>query len=186
MIVVSDTSPINYLVLVGQVGRLYDLYGRVIVPPSVMAELRAPQSPRLVQEWLSTQPTWLEVQSPSKAPDPRLNYLGAGERDAIALAEELRADRLLIDDRDGRREAVDRDVPVVGTLGVLAQVRIDLIGVRRRSLGVVPESPRGTSTTEGNRIEGNPSCPRGIVIRAQGFLVEFSLRELIEKARCGS
>jgi len=120
MIVVSDTSPINYLVLVDQVDRLYDLYRRVIVPPSVMEELRAPQTPRLVQEWLATQPTWLEVQSPAKPPDPRLKYLGADERDAIALAEELSADRLLIDDRDGRREAGERGVPVVGTLGVLA------------------------------------------------------------------
>ena len=120
MIVVSDTSPINYLVLVGQIDRLHDLYRNVIIPPSVMEELRAPQTPRVVQAWLATQPTWLEVRSPSKTPDPRLDYLGAGERDAIALAEELRADRLLIDDRDGRREAGERDLPVVGTLGVLA------------------------------------------------------------------
>lgn len=49
-----------------------------------------------------------------------MDYLGAGERDAITLAEELRADRLLIDDRDGRRKASRRKLPVIGTLGVLA------------------------------------------------------------------
>jgi predicted nucleic acid-binding protein len=56
----------------------------------------------------------------SRTPDLRLEYLGAGERDAITLAEDLRADRLLIDDRDGRREAGERELRVIGTLGVLA------------------------------------------------------------------
>ena len=92
MIVVSDTSPINYLVLVEQIDRLYDLYRRVIIPSSVHRELQARETPRAVHVWLSHQPTWLEVVSLSKTPDPRLDYLGAGERDAIALAEELGAD----------------------------------------------------------------------------------------------
>lgn len=42
MIVVSDTSPINYLILIEQIDRLYDLYRRVVVPPSVYRELQAP------------------------------------------------------------------------------------------------------------------------------------------------
>jgi predicted nucleic acid-binding protein len=46
--------------------------------------------------------------------------LGAGERAAIALAEELSADALLIDERDGRREAERCGLPVLGTLRVLA------------------------------------------------------------------
>ena len=120
MIVVSDTSPINYLVLVEQIDRLYDLYRRVVIPSSVHRELQARETPRAVHVWLSHQPTWLEVVSLAKTPDPRLDYLGAGERDAIALAEELGADRLLIDDRDGRREANRRQLLVIGTLGVLA------------------------------------------------------------------
>jgi predicted nucleic acid-binding protein len=120
MIVVSDTSPINYLVLVEQIDRLYDLYNRVIVPSSVYEELQAPATPRAVHAWLSSQPGWLEVVSLSRMPDSGLDYLGAGERDAITLAEDLRADRLLIDDRDGRREASQRELLVIGTLGVLA------------------------------------------------------------------
>ena len=45
--------------------------------------------------------------------------LGAGERDAIALAEELRADTLFIDDHAGRREAHLRGIPIQGMLGIL-------------------------------------------------------------------
>jgi predicted nucleic acid-binding protein len=120
MIVVSDTSPINYLVLVEQIDRLYDLYRRVIIPTSVRDELQAAETPRVVQVWLEHQPSWLEVASLSKTPLPELAYLGAGERDAIALAKELGAHRLLIDDRDGRNEAIRHGLEVVGTLGVLA------------------------------------------------------------------
>jgi predicted nucleic acid-binding protein len=104
MIVVSDTSPINYLVLVEQIDRLHDLYHRVIIPSSVYEELQAPATPRAVHAWLWSQPAWLEVQSLSRTPDSGLDYLGAGERDGITLAQDLRADRLLIDDRDGRRK----------------------------------------------------------------------------------
>ena len=45
--------------------------------------------------------------------------LGAGEREAIALAAELSADALLMDDRDARQEAKRLGVPVLGTLRVL-------------------------------------------------------------------
>lgn len=120
MIVVSDTSPINYLVLVEQIDRLYDLYRRVIIPASVRDELQAAETPRVVQAWLQNQPSWLEVAPLSKTLMPELAYLGAGERDAIALAKELGAHRLLIDDRDGRNEATRHGLEVVVTLGVLA------------------------------------------------------------------
>ena len=46
--------------------------------------------------------------------------LGRGELEAIALAQELKADALLIDDQDGRKEAIRRHLPVLGTLRVLA------------------------------------------------------------------
>ncbi|GMR23889.1 MAG: hypothetical protein BMS9Abin37_2365 [Acidobacteriota bacterium] len=120
MIVVSDTSPINYLILIEQIDRVYDLYRRVVVPSSVHRELQAPETPSAVQLWLANQPAWLEVVSLSRTADSHLDYLGPGERDAILLAEELGADGLLIDDRDGRREATRRDLRIIGTLGVLA------------------------------------------------------------------
>lgn len=120
MIIVSDTSPINYLILIGQIDRLYDLYRRVIVPSSVLRELQAPETPPAVHSWLTQLPDWLEIVSLSTSADPNLDYLGEGERDAILLADELGADGLLIDDRDGRIEAQGRGLRVIGTLGVLA------------------------------------------------------------------
>lgn len=55
----------------------------------------------------------------SSPPDPHLDYLDAGEREAIALAEELKADQILLDESDARKEAARRKLPFIGTLGIL-------------------------------------------------------------------
>ena len=53
--------------------------------------------------------------------DPLLERLDRGEQDAILLAESFKAERLIIDDLEGRREAANRGLPVIGTLGILAE-----------------------------------------------------------------
>jgi predicted nucleic acid-binding protein len=50
-----------------------------------------------------------------------MERLDRGEQDAILLAESVKAERLIIDDLEGRREAVHRGLPVIGTLGLLAE-----------------------------------------------------------------
>ena len=119
MIVVADTSPLRYLILIEHVHVLPTLYGRVIVPPAVIMELTQERTPDLVKEWLSNMPEWLHVQAPMQALTSPGMVLGAGELEAIALAAELSADALLMDDRDGRQEAKRLGVPVPGTLRVL-------------------------------------------------------------------
>lgn len=120
MIVVADTSPLNYLVLIGHVEVLHQLYGRVVVPAGVATELAAPGSPPPVRSWATTPPDWLEVRRVEVPAGSGLDSVDAGEAEAIVLAEGLRPDVLLmIDDRDGRREAARRGIPTTGTLGVL-------------------------------------------------------------------
>src|ERR1700690_2233663 len=53
--------------------------------------------------------------------DPLMDRLDRGEQDAILLAESFKAERLIIDDLEGRREAVHRGLTVIGTLGLLAE-----------------------------------------------------------------
>ena len=119
MIVIADTGPLNYLVLVQQADLLQRLFHRVLIPPAVFDELQAPETPIAVREWLSQQPAWLEVQPLRRDPDSQLDYLDSGEREAIALAEDLKADQILLDETEARREAQRRNLPVIGTLGVL-------------------------------------------------------------------
>lgn len=119
MIVVADTSPLNYLVLIGHIEILPHFYQRVVVPSSVWLELRDVNTPELVRAWSANPPAWLEVQQLKNLPDPSLDFLDSGEREAIALAVELGADRLIADETLARQEAKRRNVSVIGTLGVL-------------------------------------------------------------------
>ena len=64
MIVVADTSPLRYRILIEHVDVLPALYGRVIVPPAVMTELTHERTPASVRAWLNSKPEWLHVQAP--------------------------------------------------------------------------------------------------------------------------
>lgn len=119
MIVISDTTPLNYLALIGQQELLARLFGRVIIPQAVWTELQAGGAPESVRSWITSAPEWLEVRRANLPEDASLSMLDPGEQEAILLAQELRADLLLIDDRDGRLEATRRNIAVVGTLGIL-------------------------------------------------------------------
>ena len=119
MIVIADTTPLNHLILIEQVSILNALYGRVIVPAAVLSELQTRAAPPKVKTWISNPPDWLEVSQTVFPTDPTLIHLDAGERDAIMLAQTLKADLLLMDDLSGRQEAVRRNLTIAGTLTVL-------------------------------------------------------------------
>lgn len=106
MVVVADTSPINYLVLIGQIEILPHLYLRVLVPPAVIEELAHPLAPAPVRNWATHPPLWLEVLKPKVG--IHVANLDPGESEAIALATEMRVELLLIDEQAGRREAARR------------------------------------------------------------------------------
>lgn len=117
MVVVADTSPINYLVLIGHLEILPRLYSRILIPPAVLAELEHPMAPQRVRDWAAHLPSWLEVRTAEqKIHDLRLD---SGEREALALAAEMQVDVVLIDELQGREAAGRRGLRVAGTLAVL-------------------------------------------------------------------
>ncbi|HVX85215.1 MAG TPA: DUF3368 domain-containing protein [Phycisphaerae bacterium] len=118
MIIVSDTSPLNYLVLVHAIDVLPRLFERVYVPTAVINELSHARAPAVVRRWVSSIPPWLHVQRPSLIL-PAAADLGAGEAGALALAKELNVTTLLIDEKKGRRVAREQGFTPVGTLAVL-------------------------------------------------------------------
>ncbi len=119
MIVVADTSPLNYLLQIGCESVLPALYKRIVLPSAVLAELSHPDTPSVISSWLSHLPAWIEVRRTSSPPDASLASLDPGEREAIQLAQEQHAELLLIDERRGRMEAQRRGLATTGTLGVL-------------------------------------------------------------------
>jgi uncharacterized protein len=122
MAVVSDTSPLRYLVVTGHAELLRNILGPVFVPRAVLSELTHPSAPEAVRKWCSALPKWVSVVDPREPPDMGLGrLLDAGEAAAIQLAGELKADFLLIDERIGRNEAKRRGIPVLGALGVLLE-----------------------------------------------------------------
>jgi predicted nucleic acid-binding protein len=147
MIVVADTSPINYLLLIQEIDILPKMYGKVVIPRTVHEELLRPAAPEIVRAWIAGAPDWIEIRTPVNAPDPSLARLDAGERDAIMLATELRADQLIVDDREGRKHARERRIPVIGTLGVLKEaatlrlldLRVAVERLQTTSFYVAPE-----------------------------------------------
>jgi len=120
MIVVADSGPLHYLILLEQTKLLPRFYGQVVAPEAVLRELTASKAPQPVREWLSKPPAWFSVQSvPPDQLDLVTDDLDLGEREAIALAHLLGADLLLIDELSGRAEARRRHLRVTGTLGIL-------------------------------------------------------------------
>ena len=100
MIVVADSSPLQYLILLEQTA-LHRFYGEVLVPEAVAVELSAARAPQPVREWMSRPPAWIDVvQVTANEVASVLEGLDAGERAAIALAERVRADLILIDETE--------------------------------------------------------------------------------------
>ncbi|USR91232.1 DUF3368 domain-containing protein [Phormidium yuhuli AB48] len=131
MIVVSDTSALSNLAIVEHLWLLEAIYQTVIIPDVVARELAVashPTIPAILQlGWIQTQSlTNFEIANQLQ----QERGLDAGEANAIALAFEVSADDLLIDERLGRQEAVRLGLPIIGVLGIL------LVAKQRR---LIPE-----------------------------------------------
>jgi predicted nucleic acid-binding protein len=120
-LVVADTSPLNYLILIEAVDLLPKLFKHILIPAAVYAELTHADAPELVRGFAARKPAWLEVRpDPQRANDEVENpNLDEGERAAIELATSIGADLILMDDRAGVAAAYRRGLAVTGTLGVL-------------------------------------------------------------------
>jgi predicted nucleic acid-binding protein len=119
MSVVSNTTPLNYLILIGRTEILRILYELVIIPGAVFEELTSPNAPKLVRDWTLNKPDWLAVKETPNITDSILDEIQIGERQAIVLAQETRSEFIILDDRRARRVAQDQGLNVIGTLGIL-------------------------------------------------------------------
>ena len=124
---VSNTTPLRYLIAIEQEHLLGKLFEKVFVPVAVHEELTDAKTPEIVRRRVASLPGWFEVRTVDETRIPMFPMtLHRGERQAILLAEALRADVLLIDEQIGRTIALSRNIPLSGTLGVLE--RADTMG----------------------------------------------------------
>ena len=91
-LVVADTSPVFYLLSIGQIELLPCLFTSVFVPDPVHKELSHATAPAVLREWTAERPLWLKVMPVDPIGDAALQPLGAGERAAITLALSMHAD----------------------------------------------------------------------------------------------
>jgi predicted nucleic acid-binding protein len=123
VIVVADTSVLLNLCRIGQVELLSRLFHEVVTPPEVAAEFD-----RLARQTTRFQgltlPSWVRQQSAANiAAAIRAANLDSGETAALALALEIRADALLVDERRGHQVAVQLGIKTIGVLGILLQAK---------------------------------------------------------------
>ena len=118
-VVVADTSPLNYLILIDAVDVLPQLYGSVVVPRQVIAELTAAEAPGRVRTWASVLPAWIDARDAAVGEED-MKHLDLGERAAILLAESQPDALLLIDETD------KADVEIEGLLRTMFDARNNL------------------------------------------------------------
>lgn len=124
MIVVSNTSPLTNLAAIGLFHLLHDLYGQILVADGVWAELNAYN-----QAWPGSDnvanASWVEQHTPQNLQviTALRRDLDQGEAETIALAMELGADLVLLDEQDGRYAAQRFGLKVIGVLGILLEAK---------------------------------------------------------------
>lgn len=124
MSVVSNTSPLISLARLGHLELLHALYGEVLVPEAVWQEVvidgagqpGASEIGRALWIHRCAVTNWPLVQALRQ-------HLGAGEAEAIALAHEVGAELLLMDERLGRQAAHRLGVRAIGLAGVLLEAK---------------------------------------------------------------
>lgn len=135
MPVVSNTSPVLNLAIIGELDLLRQQFGKILIPKAVLAELRVEETlPGSAQLRQAIASGWLQVEDIENPSLVELlqRDLDRGEAEAIALALLLDADWILLDERDGRRIAKSLGLKVTGILGVV---------IRASRLGLVSSLP---------------------------------------------
>lgn len=120
--IVSNTSPLRYLIAVGHADLIKEIFEEVLIPPAVLAELTHSSCRDDVRHWIEHRPAWLNVQKPLSTPSHDfVTKLDPGERESIQLALETHPNFILIDERLGRGAATALGLTVIGVLGLLRE-----------------------------------------------------------------
>ncbi len=144
--IVSNTSPLRYLIDIDEQNLLPELFGRIFMPKAVYLELTHPNAPEKVRNYVQASPNWLHICEVSVSEQEKSMWeLDLGETEAIFLAQQKSA-VLLIDEKKGRLIAKEQGLSIMGVLGVLTlaviQHKVDLPQaiekLRRTNIKIAP------------------------------------------------
>lgn len=157
MTLVLDTSPICFLLLIGEIEILPQLYDEIFAPRAVLEELRHAEAPEEVRVWSAEPPAWLAIRTAGPTL-PSLHHLDDGEREAIRLALELENSLLALDDRIAGDEARKLGLEVTGLLGLL---------IRAGQQGLL-DLPSALARLQRTHFYVSPSLIRSVLARYGG------------------
>lgn len=126
MLAVSNTSPISNLASIGHLMLLKAQFGELWIPTAVASELAAhPDTVARAAIELALEERW--IKTASTPPGSLLTILSSslhkGEAEAIALATDLKAAVVLIDEQEGRQIATQLGLHVTGVPGILLRAK---------------------------------------------------------------
>ena len=123
-VVVSDTSCISNLIVIGRLALLQSAYGHILIPSAVWREITALEKFDVnLTEFRNA--SWIEMipVTPEELAELRSFKLDSGETEAIALAKSVKADLLLIDEKAGRDIARKLGIKTTGLLGTIVTAK---------------------------------------------------------------
>lgn len=147
MIIISDTTPLRYLIQIEKVDILEKLFGKIIIPEKVAEELQRAKTPQKVKDLIQSNPAWLEIRKADLSVFTPQKRIDDGEREAFALAIELNADAVLLDDKSATSEAERLSLKVIPTFTILEgaaesgliDLRQTIDDIRKTSFRLPPE-----------------------------------------------
>lgn len=125
MIIISDTTPLRYLIEIEEAHVLETLYGKIIIPQEVFKELQGVNTPPKVVQWIQSHPAWIEVQQADISLFIPQKHIHLGEHEAIALALALKADAFLSDDVNAIKEARRVNILTIRLFNILESAAED-------------------------------------------------------------
>jgi len=125
MIVVSNTTPLIGLAVIQRFDLLRQMFGAITIAPAVWAEAVTAGREAGGAKSEVAGATWIKTVHVADrlAVEVLLDEMDLGEAETIVLAQQLRADWVLMDEKKGRRKATQLGLNRIGTVGILLKAK---------------------------------------------------------------
>lgn len=125
MPVVSNTSPLSNLAIIGQLEQVRKQLGEILIPPAVRAELsKIPHNAAHLALEHALGEGWIRMRALTGHVPPDLAaVLDSGEAEVLALATEAKASLVLLDEAAARHKALNKGFAITGALGILRRAK---------------------------------------------------------------